>query len=292
MTDGLRIGPFSRASSLSIKALRAYHETGLFVPAVVDPTTGYRMYSTAQLLDAAVLRRLRDLDVPLAAVREVLEARDPVVTERVLAEHARAMQARLADTLLVIDALQRGLDSPGGHTPVHVRDESASHALVRAGRVAVDDFADFLGESFTLLSAAVERFGASVCGAPGGMYPSHIDDEREEEVLAFVPIVLPVDVAPDAPVHLGEVPAARVAVAVHLGGYATIGETYRRLGAWVGTNADPAAGPVRERYLVGPPAPVDHLQTEIQWPIVRPTTSTPAVPPTPPTPSRHTEDSP
>lgn len=59
MTDGLRIGPFSRASSLSIKALRAYHETGLFVPAVVDPTTGYRMYSTAQLLDAVVLRRLR-----------------------------------------------------------------------------------------------------------------------------------------------------------------------------------------------------------------------------------------
>jgi DNA-binding transcriptional MerR regulator len=33
----LRIGPFSRASSLSIKALCAYHEAGLLVPAEVDP---------------------------------------------------------------------------------------------------------------------------------------------------------------------------------------------------------------------------------------------------------------
>lgn len=42
MTDEpfLRIGPFSTASSLSVKALRAYHESGLLLPAVVDPSTG------------------------------------------------------------------------------------------------------------------------------------------------------------------------------------------------------------------------------------------------------------
>ena len=70
----LRIGPFSRASSLSVKALRAYHEQGLLVPALVDPDTGYRVYGAEQLFDAAVLRRLRDLDVPLRQVHEVLSA--------------------------------------------------------------------------------------------------------------------------------------------------------------------------------------------------------------------------
>jgi hypothetical protein len=48
----LRIGDFSRASSLSVKALRAYHEAGLLVPADVDPRSGYRSYSVAQLTDA------------------------------------------------------------------------------------------------------------------------------------------------------------------------------------------------------------------------------------------------
>jgi DNA-binding transcriptional MerR regulator len=43
VSDGLLpIGLFSRASLLSVKALRAYHEAGILVPARVDPATGYR----------------------------------------------------------------------------------------------------------------------------------------------------------------------------------------------------------------------------------------------------------
>jgi len=73
MSDGLLpIGMFSRASSLSIKALRAYHEHGILVPAVVDAQTGYRSYAADQLADAAIIVRLRALDVPLDQVREVL----------------------------------------------------------------------------------------------------------------------------------------------------------------------------------------------------------------------------
>ena len=71
------IGMFSRASSLSIKSLRAHHESGLLVPASIDPQTGYRAYTVDQLADAAVIVRLRALDVPLVEVREVLDARDP-----------------------------------------------------------------------------------------------------------------------------------------------------------------------------------------------------------------------
>ena len=80
----MSIGTFSRASSISIKALRAYHAQGILEPAVVDEETGFRSYHVGQLADAAVVRRLRDLDVPLAAVREVLAARDLEVTRRVL----------------------------------------------------------------------------------------------------------------------------------------------------------------------------------------------------------------
>lgn len=50
----LPIAMFSRASLLSIKALCAYHEAGILVPARVDPHTGYRAYRPTQLTDAAV----------------------------------------------------------------------------------------------------------------------------------------------------------------------------------------------------------------------------------------------
>ena len=115
MTDDafLRIGPFSRASWLSIKALRAYHEAGLLVPAEVDTHTGYRSYSTAQLADAAVIRRLRQLDVPLEAIRQVLDARDPAVTRKILTEHGAVLEDRLAETQRAVDDLYAALDAPG-----------------------------------------------------------------------------------------------------------------------------------------------------------------------------------
>src|SRR4051794_5235769 len=107
MKDGglLRIGEFSRASSLSVKTLRAYHEAGLLVPDEVDPATGYRSYSVAQLTDAAVIRRLRALDLPLESVREVLVARDPDVTGKVLAQHGAALEQRVAAMHRAIDDL-------------------------------------------------------------------------------------------------------------------------------------------------------------------------------------------
>src|SRR5690349_16113681 len=114
----LRIGSFSRASSLSIKALRAYHEAGLLVPAEVDPSTGYRSYSVAQLTDAAIIRRLRNLDVPLDAIAAVLAARDPEATSKVLAEHSAVLQARLAETQRAIEDLQIALERPSLSTPV------------------------------------------------------------------------------------------------------------------------------------------------------------------------------
>src|SRR2546430_103686 len=129
----LRIGDFSRASSLSVKALRAYHETGLLVPADVDPLTGYRSYSVAQLTDAAVIRRLRELDVPLEAIRQVLDARDPAVTSKVLSEHSAVLEERVTAMQRAIDELYVAVDTPALHTPVHVRHEPARTVLAVTG---------------------------------------------------------------------------------------------------------------------------------------------------------------
>src|ERR1700704_2881615 len=59
------IGDFSRATHLTVKTLRHYHETGLLEPAHIDPQTGYRRYTTDQIPVAQIIRRFRDLDMPL-----------------------------------------------------------------------------------------------------------------------------------------------------------------------------------------------------------------------------------
>jgi DNA-binding transcriptional MerR regulator/effector-binding domain-containing protein len=260
---------FSRASSLSVKALRAYHEAAILVPAQVDGRTGYRSYTIDQLGDAAVIRRLRDLDLPLEQVREVLHARDPELTRRVLARHAVAMQARLAETERIVAELQSGV-APTTHTPVHVRDEPAVHTVRIAGTVADDAWAAWLTWAFGRLARVLADAGVAPAGSAVGLYVPEIADDGPQPVEAALPVPAPFAVpAGEAEVGFGEVPAARAAVLVHAGSYDDIGDTYRALGAWVARHAEPTGQRIREWYVVGPDEAADPTawRTEIAWPI-------------------------
>jgi DNA-binding transcriptional MerR regulator len=72
--DQLSIGEFSRQSRLSPKALRLYDELGLLPPSFVDPDNGYRFYEVDQLERARRISLLRQIDVPLAQIRVMVEA--------------------------------------------------------------------------------------------------------------------------------------------------------------------------------------------------------------------------
>jgi DNA-binding transcriptional MerR regulator len=90
--EEISIGEFARRSRLSLKALRLYGELGVLVPARVDPASGYRYYDTAQLDEARLVVMLRQLQLPLAAVKELL-ACDPADAATRIAEHWRDAEA-------------------------------------------------------------------------------------------------------------------------------------------------------------------------------------------------------
>jgi DNA-binding transcriptional MerR regulator len=77
MAAALSIGDFSRVTHLSVKTLRHYHDVGLLEPDQVDPHSGYRYYTTTQIPTAQVIRRFRDLGMPVREVGEVLATTDP-----------------------------------------------------------------------------------------------------------------------------------------------------------------------------------------------------------------------
>ena len=90
--EEISIGEFARRSRLSLKALRLYDERGVLVPARVDQASGYRYYGTAQLEEARLVVMLRQLQLPLAAVKELL-ACDPADAAKRIAEHWRDAEA-------------------------------------------------------------------------------------------------------------------------------------------------------------------------------------------------------
>ena len=94
MDDLLTIGRFARLAGLSVGALRHYDELDLLRPARTDPFTSYRLYRPDQLETARTIVRLRDLEVPLETIREVLASDDPVERRRLLGDHRARIEAR------------------------------------------------------------------------------------------------------------------------------------------------------------------------------------------------------
>lgn len=262
----LPIGAFSRASSISVRTLRNYHQSGLLVPAEVDPTTGYRAYSVDQLADATAIVRLRELDVPLPMVHRILTARDPATTRSLLARHENSMVERLAQVERIVVALQEGV--PAAVTPAHVFTTDNRHTLERSARVPSEALWTWLVDSARILTDAAGDV-LSDDAAVGALYgPLH--DDAHEDVTAFVPIREPFLVQDAARteggLRIAQIPALRWAAMTHTTGFATIADSYGVLGAWVARNASahPSA-PICEVY----PGILTDTDTPIQirWPI-------------------------
>ena len=90
--EEIGIGEFARRSRLSLKALRLYDERGVLVPSRVEQSSGYRYYDTAQLDQARLVVMLRELQLPLAVIKELL-ACDPADAAARVAEHWRHAEA-------------------------------------------------------------------------------------------------------------------------------------------------------------------------------------------------------
>lgn len=90
--EEIGIGEFARRSRLSVKALRLYDELGVLVPARVDESSGYRYYDATQLETARLVAMLRQLDLSLAVIRELL-ACDPVDAAGRVATHWREVES-------------------------------------------------------------------------------------------------------------------------------------------------------------------------------------------------------
>ena len=112
MSSSLAIGDFSRATHLTVKTLRHYHETALLEPAQIDPQTGYRRYTTEQIPVAQIIKRFRDLDMPLNEIRAVLSAPDVQTRNDLIAAHLKRLENDLARTHAAVASLRNLLEHP------------------------------------------------------------------------------------------------------------------------------------------------------------------------------------
>lgn len=263
----LAIGDFSRATHLSVKTLRHYHQIGLLAPAAVDPDTGYRRYATDQIPTAQVIRRFRDLDMPLDTIHAVLDAPDAASRNTLIAAHLARLEAELARTQDAVASLRNLLDGTSAVAPVQHRRFPTTPAAAISETIDVADALLWLRGALGELHATLAAQALTPTGLSAGSYATELFTEERGRATVFVPCATPP--RPLGRVRPYTVPEAELATIVHNGPHTDIDRAYGTLASYVTDHALAVDGPIREYYLVGPTDTADESawRTEIGWPI-------------------------
>jgi DNA-binding transcriptional MerR regulator/effector-binding domain-containing protein len=268
MTSTVSVGRFAILTHLSVKTLRHYHEVGLLEPAEVDPHTGYRHYALEQLPTAQLIRRLRDLRMPVAGVRAVLVAGSTAERDTLIAAHINHLEAELANTQAAVNSLRALLESAPGQHPVHQRAESSYPVLaITEDTVDPADIETWWRDALHELRAAADDPDIRVTGPAGGLYDECLFQHEPGEAIVYIPVATPLELGRIKPLVI---PAAEVAVITHHGAHADIDLAYARLGSYIAEHELTVGWQLREYYHRDHSHTTDCSQwrTEIAWPII------------------------
>ena len=267
MTGSLTIGDFSRVTFLSVKTLRHYHRAGLLEPADVDPVTGYRRYASDQIPIAQVIRRFRELNMPLEDIGSVLRASDQKVRSELIAAHLARLEETLAETQRAVASLRDLLEHPSPSAVIEHRQVPATQAAAITSVVDVEDLPAWYHGALGELVGTLSAQGIVACGPPGGIYANELFTEERGDATLFLPMTG--GVRPVGRVGQISITGAELAVIVHDGSHSDLDRSYGALATYVTEHAVAVDGLIREYYVVGPQDTNDESawRTEVGWPI-------------------------
>jgi DNA-binding transcriptional MerR regulator/effector-binding domain-containing protein len=250
------IGEFARLGGVSVRTLRHYDEIGLLRPATVDPDTGYRGYSAAQLGQINRIVALKELGLSLAQVRRLLdgvtvgELRGMLLLRRAQLEHELDQHK---NQLLGVESRLRSIAREDGMPA----DDIVAKTIPATGVVVIAGRAPGFGAGNIVpvvnqLVAQFDQLGIHNRVKEAGPRIIFYEREHGEDVTVF--LALPVTEPPTelpAPARYRVLPEIEAAVAVRSGPAASIFPmVYQDLVRWIEEHGyRPVDGPGREVWV-------------------------------------------
>jgi DNA-binding transcriptional MerR regulator len=187
----LTIGAFAARARLSAKALRLYDRLGLLAPAHVDEATGYRYYRAGQVERARLVAMLRQLDMPLARIAEVVAAGDGPSAADLLGRYWADVEARVAGQRTLAEYLRGRLSGRSsemyGKFTVETVEVPAQVVISEKRHTLADELPAWIGAALGRLEKAARECGG-VAGVPYVAYHAEVSMESDGPAEACVPV--------------------------------------------------------------------------------------------------------
>ena len=143
--------------------------------------------SPAQVPIAQVIRRFRDLGMPLEDIRPMLQAPDARARNQVIVAHMQRMESQLAATQAVVASLRSLLEGPPEPIAVEHRSVGPVRALAIRGLVSMPAMDAWWEEAFHELNAAVAA-AVPAAGPRAALYPAELFQLEAGEITAYIPV--------------------------------------------------------------------------------------------------------
>lgn len=282
----LTIGDFATFAGVSVRTLRFWDREGVLPPADVDPRTGYRRYTAAQLVVAHRVRAFQALGFTLDQIRGLLA--EPPGTDRMATmlqalraeaerdrAEAQARVSRIEASLRLMEEMTMSMSDPTTAAsttgPAHdvVRKTSPAVRLATLGESlgpvdpSTADYGAVFGRLFGELTGRLAAAGVHPVGPPWNLYETSTDEGLV--VHAAFPVAPGWD--GDDRVRVVDHPAQEVAATIHKGSMAGMPAAYASVAAWIEANDLSVAGGAAEISLEwdGPDSPAN--VTELMLPV-------------------------
>ncbi len=243
------IGEFSRATQLTVKTLRFYHEQGILIPARIDQTTGYRYYDNNSYNRVYQIEHLKNLGFTISEIHRIFtdfkdeQELNALVKEKLFQTRAeihalKLLEQNLKQTARITE--QTALVSKGREI---VQTELKLPLLAV---VKVTGTYENLGEAYRTLFSSL---GAVIKGKPFAFYYDLEHREKDLSLEAAVPVKKEI---PLKGITYRKPETIHCIKTEYAGPYGKQGNTYLRLFTFCRERGLTMETPVIEHYLKGP----------------------------------------
>jgi DNA-binding transcriptional MerR regulator len=162
---------------------------GLLPPAYVDEQTGYRYYLETQLEKAKLIGLLRQLEMPLNQIAQVLDLETKAAIHAI-AGYWNEVEKDIASKRKLVHYLETYLEAKGEHMyEIFEREVGEQKVLTIKKPVYVKDLPTFITESMNRLMAYLDKSNLKPSGLPFVIYHGQVNNDSDGPVESCVPFV-------------------------------------------------------------------------------------------------------
>ncbi len=246
-----RIGDFSKMCKTTIKTLRYYDEIGLLKPEQTDKFTGYRFYSSQQLLQLHQIQSLRQIGLSIDEIKLVLSG----------GKCQSILQKRKAELIAELDCCQDQLSRIefilSGHTEevimnYHATIKELPECIVYSTRLTVPSYDSYFQLIPAIGAKVTAKYPDLKCSIPEYCFIVYLDGEYKEKDF-HIEFCEAIDQMKDDfdDIKFKKIESINAVSVMHKGSYADLPHAYAYAFKWIEDNGYVAIDNPRESYIDG-----------------------------------------